>query len=67
MAEETTKKIAPSAGLTVTDKLRLFVAEGEDLVAAAVAVAATLTVASTLIFVVALQLRIPLWGPWLEF
>lgn len=33
----------------------------------AVAVAATLTVASTLIFVVGLQLRIPLWGPWLEF
>jgi Tripartite tricarboxylate transporter TctB family len=33
----------------------------------AVAVAATLTLASTLIFVVALQLRIPLWGPWLEF
>lgn len=33
----------------------------------AVAVAAGLTVASTLIFVVALQLRIPLWGPWLRF
>lgn len=33
----------------------------------AVAVAAGLTVASTLIFVVALQLRIPLWGPWLQF
>jgi Tripartite tricarboxylate transporter TctB family len=33
----------------------------------AVAVAAALTVASTLIFVVALQLRIPLWGPWLQF
>ncbi len=33
----------------------------------AVAVAAGLTVASTLIFVVALQLRIPLWGPWLPF
>lgn len=31
----------------------------------AVAVAAGLTVASTLIFVVGLQLRIPLWGPWL--
>ena len=31
----------------------------------AVAVAAGLTVASTLIFVVALQLRIPLFGPWL--
>jgi hypothetical protein len=33
----------------------------------AVAVAAALTVASTLIFVVGLQLRIPLWGPWLGF
>ena len=33
----------------------------------AVVVAAALTVASTLIFVVALQLRIPLWGPWLQF
>ncbi|MEQ4304209.1 tripartite tricarboxylate transporter TctB family protein [Plantactinospora sp. B6F1] len=33
----------------------------------AVAVAAVLTVASTLIFVVGLQLRIPLWGPWLQF
>ncbi|MEV0726945.1 tripartite tricarboxylate transporter TctB family protein [Micromonospora purpureochromogenes] len=33
----------------------------------ALAVAAGLTVASTLIFVVALQLRIPLWGPWLPF
>ena len=31
----------------------------------AVAVAAGLTVASTLIFVVGLQLRIPLFGPWL--
>ena len=31
----------------------------------AVAVAAGLTAASTLIFVVGLQLRIPLWGPWL--
>ncbi|MGN9906324.1 tripartite tricarboxylate transporter TctB family protein [Phytohabitans sp. LJ34] len=33
----------------------------------ALAVAAGLTLASTLIFVVALQLRIPLLGPWLEF
>ncbi|MEV0717254.1 tripartite tricarboxylate transporter TctB family protein [Asanoa sp. NPDC050611] len=33
----------------------------------ALAVAAGLTVASTLIFVVGLQLRIPLWGPWLGF
>ena len=33
----------------------------------AVAVAAGLTVAATLIFVVGLQLRIPLWGPWLPF
>ena len=33
----------------------------------AVAVAAGLTVAATLIFVVGLQLRIPLWGPWLRF
>jgi hypothetical protein len=33
----------------------------------AVAVAAGLTVASTLIFVVGLQLRIPLLGPWLGF
>jgi hypothetical protein len=33
----------------------------------AVAVAAGLTVASTLIFVVGLQLRLPLWGPWLRF
>ena len=33
----------------------------------AVAVAVGLTVASTLIFVVGLQLRIPLWGPWLRF
>jgi hypothetical protein len=31
----------------------------------AVAVTAGLTVAGTLIFVVGLQLRIPLWGPWL--
>ncbi|MDG4825957.1 tripartite tricarboxylate transporter TctB family protein [Asanoa sp. WMMD1127] len=31
----------------------------------ALAVAAGLTLASTLIFVVGLQLRIPLWGPWL--
>ncbi|MCW6004816.1 tripartite tricarboxylate transporter TctB family protein [Micromonospora sp. CPCC 205371] len=35
------------------------------LVAAAVTVG--LTIASTLIFVVGLQLRIPLWGPWLPF
>ena len=33
----------------------------------ALAVAVGLTVASTLIFVVGLQLRIPLWGPWLGF
>ncbi|GGO32584.1 tripartite tricarboxylate transporter TctB family protein [Micromonospora parathelypteridis] len=33
----------------------------------AVAVTAGLTVASTLIFIVGLQLRIPLWGPWLGF
>ncbi|MFC4111699.1 tripartite tricarboxylate transporter TctB family protein [Nonomuraea zeae] len=33
----------------------------------ALAVAAGLTLASTLIFVVGLQLRIPLWGPWLGF
>lgn len=33
----------------------------------ALAVAAGLTVASTLIFIVGLQLRIPLWGPWLRF
>jgi hypothetical protein len=33
----------------------------------AVAVAAGLTVAATLIFVVGLQLRIPLLGPWLRF
>lgn len=33
----------------------------------AVAVTAGLTVAATLIFVVGLQLRIPLWGPWLGF
>jgi hypothetical protein len=33
----------------------------------AVAVAAGLTVASTLIFVVGLQLRLPLLGPWLRF
>jgi hypothetical protein len=33
----------------------------------AVAVAAGLTLASTLIFVVGLQLRIPLMGPWLGF
>ncbi|GIH75261.1 tripartite tricarboxylate transporter TctB family protein [Planobispora longispora] len=34
---------------------------------AAVAVTAGLTVAGTLIFVVGLQLRIPLLGPWLGF
>ncbi|MEO3806139.1 tripartite tricarboxylate transporter TctB family protein [Nonomuraea sp. B1E8] len=33
----------------------------------AVAVSAGLTVAGTLIFVVGLQLRLPLWGPWLGF
>ncbi|MEV4629897.1 tripartite tricarboxylate transporter TctB family protein [Micromonospora sp. NPDC049523] len=33
----------------------------------AVAVAAGLTLAGTLIFIVGLQLRIPLWGPWLGF
>jgi hypothetical protein len=33
----------------------------------ALAVTAGLTAASTLIFVVGLQLRIPLWGPWLTF
>ncbi|TDD25521.1 tripartite tricarboxylate transporter TctB family protein [Nonomuraea diastatica] len=33
----------------------------------AVAVAAGLTVAGTIIFVVGLQLRLPLWGPWLGF
>jgi len=33
----------------------------------AVAIAAGLTMASTLIFVVGLQLRIPLFGPWLPF
>jgi hypothetical protein len=33
----------------------------------ALAVTAGLTLASTLIFVVGLQLRIPLWGPWLGF
>jgi Tripartite tricarboxylate transporter TctB family len=32
----------------------------------ALAVAAALTVASTLIFIVGLQVRIPLWGPWLR-
>ncbi|MEU7800356.1 tripartite tricarboxylate transporter TctB family protein [Micromonospora arborensis] len=31
----------------------------------AVAVTVGLTAASTLIFIVGLQLRIPLWGPWL--
>ncbi|GIH93788.1 tripartite tricarboxylate transporter TctB family protein [Planobispora siamensis] len=31
------------------------------------AVTLGLTVAATLIFVVGLQLRIPLWGPWLGF
>lgn len=31
----------------------------------ALAVAGGLTVASTLIFVVGLQVRLPLWGPWL--
>jgi Tripartite tricarboxylate transporter TctB family len=34
---------------------------------AAVAIAAGLTVLSVLIFVVALQLRLPLFGPWLPF
>ncbi|MEO3792929.1 tripartite tricarboxylate transporter TctB family protein [Nonomuraea sp. B10E15] len=33
----------------------------------AVAVSAGLTLAGTLIFVVGLQLRLPLWGPWLGF
>ncbi|HET6530036.1 MAG TPA: tripartite tricarboxylate transporter TctB family protein [Actinoplanes sp.] len=33
----------------------------------AMAVAAGLTLAATLIFVVGLQVRIPLWGPWLRF
>ncbi|MFG1948778.1 tripartite tricarboxylate transporter TctB family protein [Nonomuraea sp. NPDC048826] len=33
----------------------------------ALAVTAGLTVAATIIFVVGLQLRIPLWGPWLGF
>lgn len=33
----------------------------------AVAVAVGLTVASTLIFIVGLQMRIPLFGPWLWF
>ncbi|GGO81088.1 tripartite tricarboxylate transporter TctB family protein [Nonomuraea cavernae] len=33
----------------------------------AVAVTAGLTTAATLIFVVGLQVRIPLWGPWLGF
>ncbi len=33
----------------------------------ALAVAAGLTLAATLIFVIGLQLRIPLWGPWLSF
>jgi hypothetical protein len=33
----------------------------------ALTVAAALTAASTLIIVVGLQLRIPLWGPWLPF
>jgi len=33
----------------------------------ALAVAVGLTVASTLIFVVGLQLRLPLLGPWLRF
>jgi hypothetical protein len=32
-----------------------------------VAIAAGLTVLSVLIFVVALQLRLPLFGPWLPF
>jgi hypothetical protein len=31
------------------------------------AVTVGLTVASTLIFIVGLQVRIPLWGPWLRF
>jgi hypothetical protein len=34
---------------------------------AALAVAAGLTVAATLIFVAGLQLRVPLWGSWLPF
>jgi len=33
----------------------------------ALAVTAGLTLASTLIFVVGLQLRVPLWGSWLPF
>jgi hypothetical protein len=33
----------------------------------AVAVSAGLTVAATLIFVVGLQLRVPMWGTWLVF
>lgn len=33
----------------------------------AITVSAGLTVLSTLIFVYGLQLRIPLWGPWLPF
>jgi Tripartite tricarboxylate transporter TctB family len=33
----------------------------------AVAVAAGLTAAATLIFIYGLQLRIPMWGPWLGF
>ena len=33
----------------------------------AMAVAAGLTLAATLILVVGLQVRIPLWGPWLRF
>jgi hypothetical protein len=36
-------------------------------IVAAVAIAAGLTVLSVLIFVLALQLRLPLFGPWLPF
>jgi hypothetical protein len=32
-----------------------------------VAIAAGLTVLSVLVFVLALQLRLPLFGPWLSF
>lgn len=54
----------PTSALTA---LLITLASRRVRIRTALAVAAGLTVASTLIFVVGLQLRIPLWGPWLSF
>ena len=52
---------------TAVTALLTALASNRTSILAAVAIAAGLTALSVLIFVVALQLRLPLFGPWLPF